>query len=226
MVKLKYIFIDESGDLGFSLKSSRFFIISALIVGDPFQIDRIIKNMRRNKFKKELSSINEIKANKSSPQIRKYLLEKINSISDIKIFHVVLEKNKVKSNFLKNNKHKLYNFIAGELAKNIIMNDIDFEIRIDKSKGKIFLINDFDLYFKKQFYKNSKNIGCQIFHSYSHNFSGLQLVDFIVWSIYQKFERNNPTYNEIIKVKQELYLVWNKTDPISTKSSTSRYSDL
>ena len=46
------MYIDESGDLGFSRGSSKFIIISALLVDDHLELDKIIKNMRRNKFKK------------------------------------------------------------------------------------------------------------------------------------------------------------------------------
>ena len=71
------------------------------------------------------------------------------------------------------------------------------------------------MYYKQIYYmcqgkikEGSNNISCQIFHSYSHNFDGLQLVDFIVWSIYQKFERNDCSYNDLIKLEQEVYFVW------------------
>ena len=53
-MKFKYMYIDESGDLGTKQGSSKFLVLSALVVDDPRELDRIIKNMRRNKFKKEL----------------------------------------------------------------------------------------------------------------------------------------------------------------------------
>ena len=51
-----YVFIDESGDFGFSNKSTKFLIIACLICGNPFVFDAIIKKMRRHHFKKELVS--------------------------------------------------------------------------------------------------------------------------------------------------------------------------
>ena len=53
-MKFRYIYIDESGDLGTKEGSSHFLILTALIVDKPEELNRIIKNMRRNKFKKEL----------------------------------------------------------------------------------------------------------------------------------------------------------------------------
>ncbi len=67
------VFIDESGDLG--ARGSRHLILSCLIVNDDTKLRRIIKNMRRNKFKKELRKAHEIKANNSSEDLRKYMLK-------------------------------------------------------------------------------------------------------------------------------------------------------
>lgn len=202
------MFIDESGDLGFSEKSCRYFIISALIFKDLKQADRFIKNIRRNKFKKELKKANELKANNSSNNLRIHILKKINQLDSVEIFHIILDKKEVKSNFLKDNKHKLYNFVAGKLAKNILLNNLDLEIIIDKSKGKSFLINDFNNYFQKNLFLKSSNFSCKISHNYSHNFSGLQLVDFLAWSVFRKYEYNDSKFNDNIEVEQEIYSVW------------------
>nr|WP_129582640.1 DUF3800 domain-containing protein [Methanolobus psychrotolerans] len=66
-----YMYIDESGDLG---SQSKYLILSALVVKDESSLDRIIKNMRRNKFKRELSKAKEIKANSSSPELISFML--------------------------------------------------------------------------------------------------------------------------------------------------------
>ena len=202
------MYIDESGDLGFGRGSSRFVIISALIVDDYRGLDRIVKNMRRNKFKKELSKMNELKAYKLQDYIKIHMLKKLNSISNIKIFHIILEKKKVFSDFLKNDKHKLYNFVAGKLAKNILMGDTNVEIKVDRSKGNIFLQKDFNDYFRKMLEEGSEGMKCKIEHSYSHSWSGLQFADLLAWCCFQKFENNDPSYLEELKIEQEFYTVW------------------
>lgn len=47
---LKYIYIDESGDLG--SKGSKYLILSCLVTSNPEKLSRIIKNIRRYKFSK------------------------------------------------------------------------------------------------------------------------------------------------------------------------------
>ena len=206
----KYIYIDESGDLGFSKKSSKYFILSAFVLESPKTIKKIIKNMRRNKFKKQLKKVTELKASSSSKDVRKYLLEKINAVKNAQIFHIILEKQKVGSLYLIENKDKLYNYVAGKLAEIITFDGIDLDIIVDKSKKKIFQINDFNDYFVSILERNPNNPTCDIFHSNSFSFAGLQFADFIAWSMFQKFEKSNSEYNDIIKVKQKKFFLWEK----------------
>jgi len=199
------MYIDESGDLG--EKGSKYMVLAALLVDDPRNLDRIIKNMRRNKFKKELRKAIEIKADKSSEAVIKHMLRKLNEVRGSKVFYVVLEKKKLFSDFLKNDKHKLYNYVAGKLARNIILSNMDVVIKIDKSKGKQMLREDFNDYFIKCLRERS-NIKASIEHSYSHAWSGLQFADILAWSCFQKFEHDNGEYIDLIKLEQEVYHVW------------------
>jgi len=171
-------------------------------------LDRIIKNMRRHKFRKELRKACEIKANKSSDAVRKHMLVKLNDVPKAKIFYVVLEKKKLYSEYLHDNKDKLYNYVAGKLAKNIILEDVDVEIRIDKSKGKQLLREDFNQYFLANLKEKSGHRRATIHHSYSHSWSGLQFADLLAWSCFQKFEHDNPEYIELVEIPQEVYHVW------------------
>ena len=211
-MKFKYLYIDESGDLGTKQSSTRFLILTALMVDNPQELDRIIKNMRRNKFKRELNKASEIKANSSSADIIIYMLKKLNEVSGAKIYHIVLDKSKLYSDYLKEKKHKLYNFIAGKLASNLALDDCRFDIRIDKSKGNLFLQEDFNGYFKKRLEEGSPNSICKIEHSYSHAWSGLQFADILAWSCFQKFEYGNEGYLNEIKIEQEVYQIWKKVE--------------
>ncbi len=206
MGNFTYIYIDESGDLG--LGGSKYLILSALIVQDYACLNRIIKNMRRHKFKKELSKAHEIKANKSSDTVRRYMLEQLNKVKDARVLYVVLEKKKIYSEYLKNNKHKLYNYVAGKLAKQLMINCFETEIRIDKSKGKQLLQEDFNKYFIECLNEKSSVCKANVFHSYSHSWSGIQFADLLAWACFQKFEHGFSEYVDLIKIEQEVYHVW------------------
>lgn len=203
---ISYMYIDESGDLGMS--GSKFLILAGLMTQKPKILDRIIKNMRRNKFKKELRKANEIKANNSSNEVRKYMLERLNNIESAKIVYVVLEKKKLYSEYLKNDKNKLYNYVAGKLARQIVLQDTDVEIRVDKSKGRQLLREDFNAHFLKNLNEKSSIRKATIEHSYSHAWSGLQFADLLAWACFQKFEHGNSEFVDVLKIEQEVYHVW------------------
>jgi hypothetical protein len=198
------MYIDESGDLG--LKGSKYIVLCCVSTTTPEKLDRIIKNMRRNKFKKQLKKAHEIKASKSKPAIIKHMISEFNSLKNTKAHFILLEKGKLFSEFLKNNKHKLYNFISGKLASNIIINCANIEIRIDKSKGKQILQDDFNNYFETKLREKCSIRNISIYHSYSQSWSGIQFADVLAWSCFQKFEHGNNDYLELIDPdKREIY---------------------
>lgn len=201
------MYIDESGDLG--LNGSNYLIIVALLIKDFRPLDRIIKNMRRNKFKKELSKVNEIKGNKSSFEVRIHMLKELNKIDNSKILAAVLNKTNLHSEFLINDKNMLYNYVAGYLTHQIKING-HLEVRIDKSKGKQMLRDDFDHYFRAKISNNSIIKNIKIYHSYSHAWSGLQFADMIAWSFFQKYEHKNSLYTNIIDINCFISKIWNK----------------
>lgn len=180
--KMQYVFIDESGDLG--LKGSKYLVLAALIVEDSRKLEKLIKNMRRNKFKKELKKAAEIKANKSSEEVRSYMLEKLNLVGNAKVLYVVLEK---------------------KLAQNLRLSEPNIEIRIDKSKEKQLLQRDFNEYFGGKLNGKDKP---KIYHSYSECWAGLQFADLLAWSCFQKFEHSDSRFVDLIKIAQEVYHVW------------------
>ncbi|MDW7732280.1 MAG: DUF3800 domain-containing protein [Methanolobus sp.] len=199
------MFIDESGDLG---SQSKHLIFSALLVKDEQPLKRIIKNMRRNKFQKELKKANEIKGNKSSPELVKYMIKKLNEVPGAKVFYITLEKEKCNSIYLNDHKHKLYNYVAGWMAKNIILEECDVVVRIDKSKTKQILRDDFDKYFESKLKENCSLRKVEIHHSNSHSWGGLQFADILAWAAFQKVENQNGEFISELTIEKEIYAVW------------------
>src|SRR3989338_6413388 len=161
----RYVYIDETGDLG--EKGSKYFIITAIWIDHPALLDRLIKNIRRYKFRKELKGAQEIKANKSSPELREYILKKFAGIENVHAQSIILEKEKLHSKYLKEDQHKLYNFVCGHLA-NIGIDSRKLIIRIDRSKGKQNLIDDFNKYMELKFKEIRWNRELEVHHSWSN----------------------------------------------------------
>ena len=123
---------------------------------------------------------------------------KLNETAQCRGVHCVLYKKNLTSEYLRDHKHKLYNYAAGQLAKAIVLESCNVEVRIDKSKGKQILRDDFNKYFVRNIRDGSRIDGINIFHNQSENFSGLQLADLLSRPVYKKFNNQDSLYVNLI----------------------------
>ena len=145
---MRYIFLDESGELGFKPASSKYFVITLLSCdeGEIYTLRRIIKKVRAKIIKKKLKKYPEIKGNNSTDKIREEVLNRF-SQTNSKIFVIILEKSKVYE-YLKNKKDKLYNYICNLILNECSFDDNQVNLVVDKSKTNRSLREDFDNYIR------------------------------------------------------------------------------
>lgn len=197
---MKYMFLDESGELGFNFErgSTKFFTINLLVCGfrEEQDLKRVIKKIRRKVLRKDLRKSNEIKWNNSNDLIKRKVFERIERI-DFEVFSIILDKSKV-YDYLRDNKHKLYNYLS-----NMIINECSIdgkiELVVDRSKNKRSLRDDFDNYIRDNLKKECLNLTIQ--HTDSKSKGGLQVLDFVSGAIFNKYGFNNLKYYNKIKNK-------------------------
>jgi len=194
-----YIYLDESGDLGFHKEgSSDYFIITLLVTDDPTGVRRCIKRIRRRKLKKKLKELPEIKANNSDEITRKRVLKCLVN-QDIEIHTVILDK-KSMYHYLRPNKGNLYNYVTGLILTESSLSDKKINLIVDKRSGKKTVRVGFDRYIEEKIRESRLfKPDLKISHFASHNDEGLQAIDFISWSIFRKYELNDDKYYNLIK---------------------------
>lgn len=190
---MDYIYIDESGDLG---GNSNYFVIGLISIKNNKKFNRIIPKIRRN-TKKKLG--NEIKGNKTHKDIKIKILNRLNNLNYEVITIVFNVNNKYKLNY-ENNYNLLYDLIASELAKEININ-APTTIFVDRSKPKEKFVNDFNNMFLNNL-NNPNNYSVKIYHKNSIEDYGLQIIDIIVLSVFQSFERKNNEFIDILNNKK------------------------
>ena len=203
------IYIDESGDLGFTEKASPYFVIAALIVHEPLAIRRCFAKIRRNKLRKKYRELPEFKFNNSSPEIKKRILACIAS-ADVDIAYCVLRKEQVYPH-LRSNHQIVYNYLTGSLISHIIQRFSifgDVEITVDKSLNGIQR-EAFDQYLVyKTFEKNQTfdpaAIRIDIEHADSRTEPCIQAADFIAGALHYYYRTDDATYSSIINPKVTL----------------------
>ncbi len=95
---MNYIYIDESGDLGFSEKGSEYFVMSAIVINDEGthnQFRRIPKKIRQRKLKKSFKKQSELKFSNSSVLIREQFLTRAAKLP-IKVYALIIKKEHTK----------------------------------------------------------------------------------------------------------------------------------
>lgn len=208
MPDLRYVFIDESGDLG--RYGYRYFTLACLITADTKRLNRIIKKVRQRKLKKNIKELMEVKAAKSDERIRRYVLNEVKN-TDCDIFLLVVDKNKVLSKLFEA-QNRLYNYLCSLLMKQINIAENRLVLTIDKKHTNTALRKDFDVYIRRRLLESKPGLNLEVYQKTSESSNELQVTDFIAWAVNRKFNNNDDSYYAVIKSK-----IKNETDMLIWK---------
>jgi len=207
---LYYLYLDESGDLGFDLvnkRSSKYFTVCILLVKNNDSKRKIIKSVKRTLHKKlnpknkRNRIVQELKGTSTTIEIKKYFYSKVADL-DFCIYSISLNKIRV-YDYLVRDKSRVYNWIARLLLDNVDFLGVNDRIHlfIDKSKSKPQIV-EFDEYICRQLMaKIDPKIPLEIKHKDSCSDYGLNAVDLFSWGIFRKHERKDTEWYNIFKGK-------------------------
>ncbi|HLF18839.1 MAG TPA: DUF3800 domain-containing protein [Candidatus Omnitrophota bacterium] len=201
-----YLYLDESGDLGFDFvtkKPSKYFTLSVLVVkgqkNNRAIINTVKHTFKRKLHKKKLLLGGELKGSKVSLDIKKYFYRQIAKI-DFKIYALTLNKKRVNQSLV-SVKERLYNYIARLVLDQIDINNAHQRVIfiLDRSKGKPE-IADFNKYIFDQIKgRLNPQIPLDIVHKLSHEMPGLQAADLFAWGIFRKYEKRDMEWFNVFK---------------------------
>ena len=155
-----FIYLDESGDLGFDFsknKTSKKFVITLLVChtqGAQKDFKKAVRRTLKNKLNKKKSKnrrIVEIKGTNTILSNKQYFFRHVKN-SNWDIYSVVLNKERVHSRLqTRSGKNKLYNFLARFIIEKPPLRRTYSNVRlvVDKSKNRDE-IKDFNRYIKNQ----------------------------------------------------------------------------
>lgn len=226
-----YIFVDEAGDMDFSPKGSQHYMFTFLVKTRPFNLHEYISNYRYTLLERNLDLLNgkrldieAFHAHNDNKYIKNELFDIISTFNEnsVKAYSYILEKPKVHPSKRKED-DKFYvdnlNLAIQQLldklkiAKNFII--ITDKLPIQKNKNK--QIGALKKGIKEYIKKNKLNIRYDIFHHCSASSVNLQIVDYISWAIFRKYEQNQDLYYK----KIEKYLI--STDLMTKDRKVNHY---
>jgi len=207
---MTYLYIDESGDLGFGNNASEYFIIACVKINDDktnYCFKRIVKKVRQRKLSKKFKNKSELKFSNSSDLIRTEFLKRAAKL-DIEIYSLIIKKEYTNKD-LRDNLPILYNYLINILLEKPltkINNNSNLIIILDKCMSPPQRIN-FEMYTKTKFLSVFNKIpSLTLTHDNSNSNEGLQVVDFISGAFGFKYNTtgmkgNFNNYTNIIKNK-------------------------
>lgn len=210
--KWMFIFLDESGDLGFDFKkrkTTKKFVITLLVCESDEarrEFTKAVKRTLKNKLnrKKENSRhVTELKGTGTTIDIKKYFFRNIKS-NRWAIYSLALNKVRVESRLqTKTGKKKLYNYLSRVLLEklNLTQASRNVELVVDRCKNKEE-VRDFNQYLINQLEALLPlNTDLNISHLTSQESAGLQAVDLFSWGIFRKHECNDYGWYTIYRHK-------------------------
>jgi len=203
------IYLDESGDLGFSPGSSKYFVITFIAIKDNTPLKRAVRKVKK---KHRLAPSFELKGNTTPPKIKEDLLKRIASL-DIEIYAIVMKKSKV-SKRLRQDTNILYNYVLGRIVVPYICEPSQAQesvvtIVVDRRVVSItsgFKLDEYLAY--KVWYENLAEVDIEILHEDSKWTLSLQAADVVCNSIFRKYESGDERFYNLIrgKIKEEQQL--------------------
>jgi len=202
---MPYIFMDESGNLGFNFNkkgTTSYFLITFLFSRSKRHIEKCVKKVHlglRKKYKK----IGVLHAYTEEPVTKRRLLSLL-AEKDCKIMTILLNKKKVYTK-LQDEKPVLYNYVTNILldrifTKKLIQSDDSIKIIASRKETNKFLNENFKAYLHSQLAANYK-VKVSISVKTPAEQKALQAVDFVSWAIFRKYEYKDDTYYNLIRGK-------------------------
>jgi hypothetical protein len=204
-----YIFLDESGDLGFDwskTNTSKYFVITVLVCNMLVykQLGKAVKRtLKKICFKKNKRRIvDELKGADTSFAVKKYFINQL-GFDGWQVYSVTLHKKRINKYLqTKPGKKKLYNFLA-----RFVLEKIDYpnttqnvNLIVDKCKNSEEM-KDFNEYIENQLCALLPlHTKLYISHEASHDNVGLQVVDMLCWGMARKV-RGDVEWYDLFKEK-------------------------
>ncbi len=199
-----FLYLDESGDLGFNFcnrKTSRYLVIGLLVFPDGIAgvaahtaMLKAVKRTLKNKLPKYTA---ELKGNKLSLAIKKYFLKGVKEQENWRLYMAIADK-KAWLSYHSNQDNKVKKKILyDEIAKRLFFHvdnletasNIDLIIDCSKNKNEILAFDDaINAALAKRLSKNSR---LSIRHRSSQEEAGLQAIDLFCSGVSKKYEQGD-----------------------------------
>lgn len=207
-----YVFVDESGNLDFSLKGTKYFVLSAITATVPLDSSNQLQQLKYNFLAENNggADFQHFHASEDKQMVRNEVFNIIKKMLSIKINYIIAEKRRAHPNF---HNETFYGLLGSALTKYLLLRNqkavyekiviIFDQILTNKQQGN----------FLKEIKPQLKRIGkpyAIYFHRTMSDFNG-QIADYCAWAKFVSLEKEEMRpLNEIKDIPQDSFDIFNK----------------
>lgn len=175
-----FAYIDESGESGFSKRSSTYFLIAASLFFEEFTAERIAKKVfKKSQLGKQKK--NHIHATDENDKVKNKFISEIKNY-DFKIEYDVVEKRREEYDYYEEVFERLLTKLAKYNVEKVFVSIKDSRKSVLKKLNTI-----------------ARKNGLQVIFSRPEKVKGLQIADFVSWSVFQKYEKAESKYYDLLQ---------------------------
>ena len=199
------VFIDDSGDAGFKLDkgSSAHFVIACVIFDDNLDAEETALKIKRLRRSLNWRDDHEFKFNKMNKALRLAFLNEVKGCN-FRVRAIVTDKTLIRSQELRTNKHKFYNYMIKEVLTKSAGSITNARIRLDGHEDRAYK-KAATTYFRQQANPRNSVIRDMKFVN-SQNDNLIQLADMVAGSILrttQADKTDSAGYTKVIEGRIE-----------------------
>ena len=202
-----FVYLDESGDLGFDFitkKPSRHFTICVLSIRGRERdraLAKAVNAVVRRKLPSKKGRAVELKGIKTDLSVKRFFYKKVAGL-EFSLYTVTLDKLRA-YNLLAQDKERIYNYLARMTLEQVDFRDaaVRVTITVDKSKSKAEA-QRFNKYVLAQIQSRiDPHIPLEIYHASSEQSPGLQAADMFAWGVFRKHEYGDSEWYGVFRGK-------------------------
>jgi hypothetical protein len=198
--RLHFAYIDEAGSVALSL-DNHIIVVAALCTGNPQAIVKVIRKIRKKYLSPGTSG--ELKAKKESNQLVEALLTSL-ARETIEIYTVIIDRKIIQAP--PQDPENIYRWVAARLVAKLVKQYPAMEITLDRRYTKEHLRYSLERSIREEISDLPQQY-LLIRQEDSVSIKGLQAVDFVAWAMYQKYERGDNHFHQLIEpviIEEEL----------------------
>lgn len=209
-----YVFIDESGNLDFSPRGTKYFVLSAVTATEPIESSNKLQKLKYNLLAEGGGGMEyqNFHASEDKQKVRDDVFSCISKMKSIKVNYIVAEKRMTHPKY---HNSSFYSLLGSAITKYLLLKyKISSYDKIVIVFDQILTRNEQDN-FLKQVKPTMKEIGkpyAIYFHRTMSDFNG-QIADYCAWAKYVELERGETRpMQELNNINKTVFDIFGKGD--------------